>query len=128
MTTLQLNPSDIIIRIKVQKEITNKDIINNFISNLFVVGGDIANNIIITLTKTTLYLEYKGHTQLGYAEETRKIDSIPLTDIKDIHVFSKDLEEFIKITTSNNSLLFIRNNSNKDNLAMSLVNNINSLK
>ncbi len=128
MNNLNLNSEEILCKIKVHKNISKKDIINNFIANILVIGGDIANDIFLILTKDTLYIEYKGHVALGYAEETRNIDKIPLNDIKSFEVTSKDFDELITLTTSNTTINFIRNNNTKNNLALDFSKKLDSIK
>lgn len=128
MNTLNIPSEEILYKLKVNKNISKKDILNNFISNMLVIGGDIANDITLILTKDSLYIEYKGHTTLGYAEEIRNIDKILLKDIKLFEVTSNNLDELITLTTSNTTLKFIRNNTNKNNLALELSKKIETLK
>lgn len=129
MFKLSLRDEDIIMKIKVTKPISNKDVVSNFIGNLLTpAGGDIASTINMILTKEAIYLESKGHVTLGYAEETRSVDKIDLKDIKEFIVTEKDNEEIITITTSKKELSFIRNNSKQDSLALSLTSVLKDLK
>ena len=117
MENFHVNSEEVLGKIKVSKDISKKDIRNNFIANLLVVGGDIANDIFFTLTKDTLYIEHKGHVALGYAEETREIEEIPLSDVKSFEVICKGSEERITLRTAHATRNFIRDNRNHDNLA-----------
>ena len=117
MENFHVSSEEVLGKIKVSKDISKKDIRNNFIANLLVIGGDIPNDIFFTLTKDTLYIEYKGHVALGYAEETREIEEIPLSDVKSFEVICKDSEERITLTTAHATRNFIRDNWNHDNLA-----------
>lgn len=129
MFELNLKNEDILMRITAIKPINNKDIITNFVGNLLTsAGGDIANKVHLILSKDTLYLEYKGHTSIGYVEETRNIDNIPLSNIKEFLVTSDKKEELIEIKTDKKDFLFIRDNSNDDGLALSMSKAINDIK
>lgn len=129
MFELNLKNEDILMRITAIKPINNKDIITNFIGNLLTsAGGDIANKVHLILSKDTLYLEYKGYTSIGYVEETRNIDNIPLSNIKEFLVTSDKKEELIEIKTDKKDFLFIRDNSNDDGLALSMSKAINDIK
>ena len=103
------------------KFINNKDVITNFLGNLLTrAGGDIADKVNIILTNDTLYLEYIGHATIGYAEEVRDLEKIALKDLKGFSVISNENEELIKIKTLKKELIFIRNNSHNDNLALAM--------
>ena len=119
MFKLSLKDEDVIMKIKVTKPISNMDVAYNFIGNLLTrAGGDIANTINMILTKDAIYLEAKGHVSLGYAEETRSVDKIDIKDIIEFLVTQKENEEIINITTANEQISFVRDNSNKDSLAL----------
>lgn len=121
MFELNLRDEDVIMRLKVKRLIKKKDMISNFIGNLLTAaGGDIADKVYLTLTKDSLYLEYIGHGEIGYVEEIRRIDKLSLEDIKEFLIIVKDDEEVIKIATKNKEFSFIRDNLNKDNLALAM--------
>ena len=121
MFKLNLKNEDILMKITAIKPVTKKDIVSNFVGNLLTgAGGDIANKVNLILSKDTLYLEYKGHTSIGYAEETRNLDKISLSDLKAFLVTSNKNEELIEIKTDKKDFLFIRNNTNNDNLALAM--------
>lgn len=129
MFKLSLRDEDIIMKIKVNKPISNKDVVSNFIGNMLTpAGGDIANTINMILTKDSIYLEAKGHVTLGYAEETRSIDKIDLKDIEEFLVTSKEDEEIITISTTKKELYFSRDNSKKDSLALAFASVLKDLK
>ncbi|APF21718.1 hypothetical protein [Clostridium butyricum] len=129
MFSVNLNDDNILMKINASKSISKKDVLMNFIGNLLTAaGGDIANKVCLILTKDTLYLEYKGHAAIGYAEETRDLDTIPLKDLKEFSVTYNKNEELIKITTNQKSFLFIRNNTLGDNLALAMSKVINDIK
>lgn len=129
MFKLNLNEEEILMKITVMKPVTNKDVAMNFIGNLITrAGGDVAYKINLILTKDALYLEHIGHASLGYAEETRKIDQIPFKDLKEFLVTTKDEEEKIKITTTTKEFNFFRDNSNKDNLALTMAKVVDDIK
>ena len=107
---LKLKDEDMIMKIKVSKPVTTKDMINNFIGNLLVAGGDIANNIIMVLTKDSLYLAAIGHVAIGYAEEVRSVDKISLEDIEEFKVYDKDSTEIIEIKLKQGNISFTRDN------------------
>lgn len=110
-----LKEEDIIMKILVTKSISNNDVISNLIGNsLTPAGGDIANRVEITLTKDALYLQYKGHVSIGYAEEVRKESKINLRELIDFSVASKGNEELINIKSIDESLMFTRDNSIND--------------
>lgn len=129
MFKLSLRDEDIIMKIKVNKPISNKDVVSNFIGNMLTpAGGDIANTINMILTKDSIYLEAKGHVTLGYAEETRSIDKIDLKDIEEFLVTSKEDEEIITISTTKKELYFSRDNSKKDSLALAFASILKDIK
>lgn len=129
MFKLDLKNEDILMRITAIKPISKKDIINNFIGNLLTsAGGDIANKVYLILSKDTLYLEYKGHTSIGYVDETRNIDKIQLSNIKEFLVKSNNNEELIEIKTDKKNFLFVRDNSSEDYLALTMSKLIQDIK
>jgi len=129
MFKLNLKNEDILMKITAIKPVTKKDIVSNFVGNLLTgAGGDIANKVNLILSKDTLYLEYKGHTSIGYAEETRNLDKISLSDLKAFLVTSNKNEELIEIKTDKKDFLFIRNNTNNDNLALAMSRLISDIK
>ena len=98
MFKLSLKDEDILVKITVRKPVTNKEVVNNFIGNILTgAGGDIADKVYLILTNDTLYLEYKGHAAIGYAEEIRNLDNISLSDLKEFLVTSNKNEELIEI-------------------------------
>lgn len=129
MFNLNLKNEDILMKITVRKPVSNKDVIVNFIGNLLTeAGGDVADKVTLMLSNDALYLEYKGHAAIGFAEETRDIDKILLSDLKAFLVTSDKNEELIEIKTNKKDLLFVRNNSNNDSLALAMSKLINELK
>lgn len=129
MFKLSLKDEDILVKITVRKPVTNKEVVNNFIGNILTgAGGDIAEKVYLILTNDTLYLEYKGHAAIGYAEEIRNVDNISLSDLKEFLVTSNKNEELIEIKTSRKDFLFIRDNTNEDNLALAMSKVINDIK
>lgn len=129
MFNLNLKNEDILMEITVIKPVTKKDIIANFVGNLLTeAGGDIANKVSLILSKNSLYLEYKGHAAIGYAEETRNLDKILLTDLKEFLVTSNKNEELVEIKTDKKDFLFVRDNSNDDSLALAMSKLINDIK
>ena len=129
MFNLNLKNEDILMKITVIKPVTKKDVITNFVGNLITsAGGDIANKVSLILSKDTLYLEYKGHAAIGYAEETRNVDKILLSDLKAFLVTSNKNEELIEIKTDKKDFLFVRDNSNDDSLALAMSKLINDIK
>ncbi|WP_370832159.1 hypothetical protein [Clostridium sp.] len=129
MFKLSLKDEDILVKITVRKPVTNKEVVNNFIGNILTgAGGDIADKVYLILTNDTLYLEYKGHAAIGYAEEIRNVDNISLSDLKEFLVTSNKNEELIEIKTSKKDFLFIRDNTNEDNLALAMSKVINDIK
>lgn len=129
MFKLSLRDEDIIMKIKVNKPISNKDVVSNFIGNMLTpAGGDIANTINMILTKDSIYLEAKGHVTLGYSEETRSIDKIDLKDIEEFLVTLKEDEEIITISTTKKELYFSRDNSKKDSLALAFASILKDIK
>lgn len=128
MFELNLKNEDILMRITAIKPISKKDIITNFVGNLLTsAGGDIANKVHLILGKDTLYLEYKGHTSIGYIDETRNIDKIPLSNLKEFLVTSNKNEELIEIKTDKKDFFFVRDNGNEDNLASKMSKLINDI-
>lgn len=129
MFKLALKDEDIVMKITAIRSVTTKDVVANFVGNLITrAGGDIADVVHLILTKDSIYLEYIGHAAIGYAEETRKIDRIYLGEIKEFSVVSSGNEELIKITTTNKELSFSRDNSKKDDLAVTMEKVIKDIK
>ena len=129
MFDLNLKDEEILMKMTSRKVITKKDIAMNFLGNLLTgAGGDIADNVNFILTKDSLYLEYKGHVSIGYAEETRDITKIDLCDLKEFLVTSKENEELIEIKTNKKDLLFVKDNKDNDSLALAMSNLINDIK
>lgn len=129
MFSVNLNDDDILMKINASKSISKKDVLMNFVGNLLTAaGGDIANKVWLILTNDTLYLEYKGHAAIGYAEETRDLDTILLKELKEFLVTSNKNEELIKITTNQKKFVFIRNNDRGDSLALAMSKVINDIK
>ena len=129
MFNLNLKNEDILMKITVIKQVTKKDIIINLVGNIIMgPNGDIANKVSLILSKDTLYLEYKGHAAIGYAEETRNVDKILLSDLKAFLVTSNKNEELIEIKTDKKDFLFVRDNSNDDSLALAMSKLINDIK
>ena len=129
MFNLNLESEDILMKITGIEPVNKKDVVTNFIGNLLTpAGGDIANKVSLILSKDTLYLEYKGHTSIGYAEETRNVDKILLSDLKAFLVTSDKNEELIEIKTDKKDFLFVRDNSNDDSLALAMSKLINDIK
>lgn len=129
MFNLNLKNEDILMKITVIKPVTKKDIIINLVGNIIMgPNGDIANKVSLILSKDTLYLEYKGHAAIGYAEETRNVDKILLSDLKAFLVTSDKNEELIEIKTDKKDFLFVRDNSNDDSLALAMSKLINDIK
>lgn len=129
MFKLTLKDEDIVMKITVTKISGTKDIVNNVVANLLTnAGGDIVQKVNLILTCDTLYLEYKGHTSIGYAEETRKIETIPLKHLKEFNVSSENDKDMIKIITDTAEFYFEKNDSKNNGLALSMSNLINELK
>ena len=129
MFNLNLKNEDILMKITVIKPVTKKDIIINLVGNIIMgPNGDIANKVSLILSKDTLYLEYKGHAAIGYAEETRNVDKILLSDLKAFLVTSNKNEELIEIKTDKKDFFFVRDNSNDDSLALAMSKLINDIK
>ena len=129
MFKLNLKDEDVLMKIIVTKSVTTKDVITNFIGNILTrAGGDIADKVFLILTNDTLYLEYKGHAAIGYAEETREIDEILLKDLKEFLVTTNNNEELIEIKTEKNTFKFVRDNSKEDNLALAMYKVISDMR
>ena len=129
MFDLNLKEEEIVMKITVRKPVSKKDVVFNFVGNMLTgAGGDVAAKVNLILTNDYIYLEYKGHVSIGYGEETRDIDCIPLYEINDFSVEEKENEEFITITASNKELFFIRDNSNKNYLAKAMAGAIKDIK
>lgn len=129
MFKLDLKDEDIVMKITATRSVTAKDVVANLVGNLITrAGGDIADVVHLILTKDSIYLEYKGHAAIGYAEETRDLDRIYLEEIKDFSVIPSGNKELIKITTGNKELSFSRDNSKKDDLAVTMAKVIEDMK
>lgn len=128
MFNLNLKDEDILMKITATKPVTKKDVVANLVGNLITrAGGDIADKVHLILTKDTLYLEYMGHAAIGYAEETRDLEKILLSDLKGFLVTSNKNEEIIEIKTTKKDFSFIRDNSNYDSLALAMSKVINDI-
>lgn len=129
MFKLNLKEEDILMKITVMKQVSNKDAAINFISNLVTrAGGDVAYKVNLITTKDSLYLEHVGHASLGYAEETREVDHIPFKDLKEFSVTTKDENEEVKIVTANKEFNLFRDNSKDDNLVLTMAKVVEDLK
>ncbi|HAT4092682.1 hypothetical protein [Clostridium perfringens] len=129
MFKLNLKEEDILMKITVMKQVSNKDVAINFVSNLVTgAGGDVAYKVNLIVTKDSLYLEHVGHASLGYAEETREVDEIQFKDLKEFSVTTKDENEEVKILTTNKEFNLFRDNSKGDNLALTMAKVVEDLK
>ncbi|WP_195245583.1 hypothetical protein [Clostridium celatum] len=129
MFKLNLQDEDILMKITAAKLVNKKDVVYNFIGNLLTgAGGDIADKVYLILTNDTLYLEYKGHAAIGYAEETRGLEELPLKELKKFSITANKNEELIEIKTDKKDFVFVRDNSNEDNLALAMSKVINDIK
>lgn len=129
MFKLNLKDEDILMKIIVKKIATKKDVVTNFVGNLLTAaGGDVANTVYLILTKDILYLEYKGHASIGYAEETRNVEKILLDDLKEFSVSANKNEELIEINTDKKHFLFIRDNIKGNDLAFAMSKVIKDIK
>lgn len=129
MFNLNLREEDIIMKSTVMKQVSNKDVAINFISNLVTrAGGDVAYKVNLIATKDSLYLEHVGHASLGYAEETREVDHIPFKDLKEFSVTNKDNNEELKIVTTNKEFNLFRDNTKGDNLALTMAKVLEDIK
>lgn len=129
MFKLNLKDEDILMKIVVKKIVTKKDVVTNFVGNLLTsAGGDVADAVYLILTKDILYLEYKGHASIGYAEETRDVEKILLNDLKEFSVRANKNEELIEINTDKKNFLFIRDNIKGNDLAFSMSKVIKDIK
>ncbi|WP_415330615.1 hypothetical protein [Clostridium perfringens] len=129
MFKLNLKEEDILMKITVMKQVSNKDAAINFISNLVTgAGGDVAYKVNLIVTKDSLYLEHVGHVSLGYAEETREVDEIQFKDLKEFSVTTNENNEEVKILTTNKEFNLFRDNSKGDNLALTMAKVVEDLK
>ena len=129
MFKLNLQDEDILMKITARKLVNKKDVVSNFIGNLLTgAGGDIADKVYLILTNDTLYLEYKGHAAIGYAEETRCLEELPLKELKEFSITANKNEELIEIKTDKKDFIFVRDNINEDNLALAMSKVINDIK
>ncbi|EOU1756154.1 hypothetical protein LTX21_001431 [Clostridium perfringens] len=129
MFKLNLKEEDILMKITVMKQVSNKDAAINFISNLVTgAGGDVAYKVNLIVTKDSLYLEHVGHASLGYAEETREVDEIQFKDLKEFSVTTNENNEEVKILTAHKEFNLFRDNSKGDNLALTIAKVVEDLK
>ncbi|WP_124046301.1 hypothetical protein [Clostridium perfringens] len=129
MFKLNLKEEDILMKITVIKQVSNKDAAINFISNLVTgAGGDVAYKVNLIVTKDSLYLEHVGHASLGYAEETREVDEIQFKDLKEFSVTTNENNEEVKILTAHKEFNLFRDNSKGDNLALTMAKVVEDLK
>ena len=129
MFNSNLKDKEIVMKITAVRPVTKKDVVANFVGNLLTrAGGDIADKVYIILTEDTLYLEYRGHAAIGYGEEIRGIEEIPLSDLKDFSVKGDKNEELIEVKTIRKDFLFMRDNTREDNLALAMSKVIRDMK
>ena len=129
MFKLNLKEEDILMKITVMKQVSNKDAAINFISNLVTgAGGDVAYKVNLIVTKDSLYLEHVGHASLGYAEETREVDEIQFKDLKEFSVTTNENNEEVKILTAHKEFNLFRDNLKGDNLALTMAKVVEDLK
>ena len=129
MFTLNLKEEDIIMKITAHSLVWYKDVIFIFIGNLLTnAGGDIADKVNIILVKHFIILEYKGHTSIGYTEETRNVIRISIELLDEFKVTKDEDKEIIEIGTLEKKYTFVRDNSNEDNLASYLCKEVNKIK
>ena len=129
MFKLNLKEEDILMKITVMKQVSNKDASINFISNVGTgAGGDGAYKGNLIVTKDSLYLEHVGHASLGYAEETREVDEIQFKDLKEFSVTTNENNEEVKILTAHKEFNLFRDNSKGDNLALTMAKVVEDLK
>lgn len=129
MFNSSLKDKDIIMKITAVRPVTQKDVVANFVGNLLTrAGGDIADKVYLILTEDTLYLEYRGHAAIGYGEEIRDLEEIPLSDLNDFSVKGDKNEELIEVKTTQKDFLFIRDNTREDSLALAMSTVIRDMK
>lgn len=129
MFNSSLKDKDIIMKITAVRPVTQKDVVANFVGNLLTrAGGDIADKVYLILTEDTLNLEYRGHAAIGYGEEIRDLEEIPLSDLNDFSVKGDKNEELIEVKTTKKDFLFIRDNTREDSLALAMSTVIRDMK
>lgn len=127
MFNLTLKDEEIVMKITVTKIPNAKDVINNVIGNLLTnAGGDIASKVNLILTNDSLYIEYIGHASIGYAEETRNVETISLHDLKEFSVENKNDKELITILTEGKVFAFEKEDSAHNGLALAMASVINN--
>ena len=127
MFNLTLKDEEIVMKITVTKIPNAKDVINNVIGNLLTnAGGDIASKVKLILTNASLYIEYIGHASIGYAEETRNVETILLHDLKEFSVENKNDKELITILTEGKAFAFEKEDSAHNGLALAMASVINN--
>lgn len=122
MATL-FNKEIVLCSIKCNKNIHNSSVIVNFFSNLFGLGvaGGVTNDFKLILTVENLYIESIGISPWGGLREVLNTEKISKADIKSFKVCAKDSEEIIELTKSDDkSIIFIRNNEKKNDLALEM--------
>ncbi|MDO5516150.1 MAG: hypothetical protein Q4F66_01270 [Clostridium sp.] len=121
MFDLKLKDEEIVMKITARKPISNKEVFFNVVGNLLTgAGGDLADKVNLILTEKYLYLEYKGHASIGFAEETRDVVKLNLNEIAEFNVESNELKELIKIKADNKEFIFIRDDHNNDGLSIAM--------
>lgn len=116
-------------KITVMKEVSNREVAMNFISNLVTrAGGDVAYKVNLILTYDSLYLEHIGHAAIGYGEERREVYKIPLKDLSEFSVLNKEGREEIKIKGPKEEFNFFRDNKKGEDLALSMRKVLKELK
>lgn len=112
-----------------KKEVKNKDVVINFIANMLTsAGGDIADFVSLFLTRDRLVIQFRGHTQIGYGEETRLIDEYQLGDVEYFEVEKQGEVEYIKFGVKNKNYEFHRDNSDHSDLATAFTQEINDIR
>lgn len=117
MFKLDVNPEEVLCKIKARKPIDNVDVAKNFLQSWIFPAGDIADMITLILTRDKFIVQYRGHCLKGWGEETRRIDEFQLADVNNFSVEQEDDEENIYFSVKNKCYHFIRDNREGNNLA-----------
>jgi len=116
-----LNDEEILCSINSYKNVKAPSTIANFFTNLISggVGGRVINDFKLILTPKNLYIQAIGHAVWGGLSEALYTDQIAREDIQSFEVETQRTKESITITTiDDKKMIFIRDNENKNYLAL----------
>lgn len=128
MFKLEVDPEEIICKIKARKPVGVADTVKNFLQNSLFFAGDVADMITLILTRDKFIVQYRGHCAKGWGEETRRIDEFQLADVSSFHVETEGNEEHIYFSVKNKNFYFIRENKEGNHLGKEFEKELNHIR